>query len=140
MVLRDNIYISARSELNPICEVNALVCVPISDLTSWKAIATPVTHYGLSTYRSQLVLVGGMDHRTRSTDKVWLSEDGTCWDEKLPPMPQKRSSPYVVSSSAPECLIVTGGKGKDASEIYLLSGNQWWTCKMPTELTSVRIL
>ena len=46
------------------------------------------TGYGISTYRSQLVLVGGLDSTTKQpTNKVWVSDDGSKWEPSLPPLP-----------------------------------------------------
>ena len=43
------------------------------------------TGYGISTYRSQLVLVGGLDQTTEQpTNKLWVSDDGNKWEPSLP--------------------------------------------------------
>ena len=58
----------------------------------WTILDTPVYYFTLTTYHSQLVLVGGMEYVGENfwgvfTNKLWtLCEDGQ-WQETLPPMP-----------------------------------------------------
>ena len=127
-LLHGNLYIGG--ELGVFSKQNVLFCVPTNNLSSWKKLTTPVGRFGLSTYRSQLVLVGGKDDHSHCTDKVWLSGDGTRWNEMSPPMPGKRSSSCVVGCSSPECLIVAGGIGENGAEMstmFVLVEKQWWT-------------
>ena len=99
------------------------------DLDSLAKVKLPSKKmYGVSTYRSQLVLVGGLDPTTeQATNKVWVSDDGSKWEPSLPPLPIACTSPIVVSTGSPEHLmIVIGGKLKeDCMDVYILIGEQW---------------
>ena len=94
----------------------------------------PVSDFGLTTFRSRLVLVGGFELAMGMvTNKLWSSEDGTNWHEMLPPMRVKRIYSSAVSVGDPECLVVAGGSTKDDSEAYsrigaveVLVKDQWF--------------
>ena len=78
------------------------------DPESWTALQEfPVFHGTLTTYRSQLVLVGGQEF-AETTNKLWTLSEGV-WHEPLPPMPTTRYQAVVISATDPECLIVMGG-------------------------------
>ena len=76
----------------------------------------------LTTYQSQLVLVGGVINGVMS-NKVWASADGHNWHQSLPPMSRCRRWPTkAVSSASPECLIVVSEEFGYASMEVLSSG------------------
>ena len=123
--------------LDPSCMLNdncrSSLC--FFDSHSWKMLPPlPCVNPGVSTYHSQLVLVGG--HPNGKT--VWVSEDdGYSWTPSLPLMPTERNyGPSTLNpGSTPECLIVTGGLG-DArnfsqytacTAVEVLMEGQWWT-------------
>ena len=94
----------------------------------------PVSKFGFTTFRSQLVLVGGLELATGMvTDKLWSSDDGTNWHEMLPPMRVGRIYSSAVSVGDPECLVVAGGSTGDDSEtdskigdVEVLLNDQWF--------------
>lgn len=96
-------------------------------LDSWEAYATPTEFYALTTYHSDLVLVGGRENGT--TNNLWSSSTGRSWFRSLPPMPTKRCWCTAVNTRIPEYLIVAGGRGEDDSDelnvVEVLSENQW---------------
>lgn len=80
------------------------------DLKSWTKVGTltPTYKYGLTTYDSQLAIVGGLAGNSDSyTNKIWLSADGQDWKQTLPSMATKRI--LSTALSAKDCLIVMGG-------------------------------
>ena len=98
---------------------------------TWDApIDTPVYWFALTTYHSQLVLVGGKKYVDRNvlenfTNKLWtLSEHGQ-WQETLPPMRTKRSSACAVSYR--DHLLVAGGATPDGSSnvVEVFNGSEW---------------
>ena len=102
------------------------------DLYSTLEHELPTTRlYGISTYRSQLVLVGGLDPSTQqATNKVWVSDDGSKWEPSLPPLPTVHDYPMVVNTGSLEYLTVIGGcvQFKDGGtnvEVLVLIGEQW---------------
>ena len=87
----------------------------------------PSKGYGISTYRSQLVLVGGLDPTTQqATNKVWVSDDGSKWESSLPPLPTARKDPLVVNTGSPEYLIVIGAEERN---VDVLMGEQWMSAQ-----------
>ena len=84
-----------------------------TDLKSWSVFETPTSKYALTTYHSQLVLIGGEERNGRyTTNKVWTTgAEQIEWQLSLPPM---RTSRYYSSAINPiqnqtEYIIVTGG-------------------------------
>ena len=98
----------------------------------WDSIATPVYNFALTTYKSQLLLVGGkmLENRKRIvTDKVWtLGQDTMSWQLNLPVMITKRHSASAVEFMGN--VIVAGGACKltlsdiDVVEVY--NGQHWF--------------
>lgn len=134
VLLNNKLYVGGATEMLSMPEDTNVLYTSSADLHSWSTIATPIRYYGLSTYHSQLLLIGGMDHNMCITDKLWLSEDGSCWDDKeLVRMPCKCFTPTVVSTGSPEHLIVAGGVGEEfakISTVRVFSEQQWWTLEL----------
>ena len=104
----------------------------ISDLSHWTRLPSDLPTYGcaLTTYHSQLVLVGGVDATGQVTNKLWTSDAGHNWNPSLPPMPTQRSYSAVVNTVSPECLVVVGNFGAlplAQGAIDILIGKQWTT-------------
>ena len=93
------------------------IYTPATD--TWDTIDTPVHGCALTTYRSQLVLVGGKNcDDKRPSAKLWtLSEDGQ-WLETLSPMETACTSASVVSHG--DYLVVIDGK-----EVNVYDGRYW---------------
>ena len=83
--------------------------------------------YGISTYRSQFVLVGGLDPTTQqATNKVWVSVDGSKWEPSLPSLPMACEKPLVVNTGSPEYLIAIGGQiVDDCMDVHVMMSEQW---------------
>ena len=84
------------------------IYTPTTDM--WDLMDTPVYWFALTTYHSQLMLVGGREYSPSNefTNELWtLSEDGQ-WQETLPPMISKRHSACAVSYGVNH-LLVAGG-------------------------------
>ena len=85
-----------------------------SDLKSWNIFNTPTKYYALTTYHSQLVLIGGMERNEYCTNKVWTTgAERIEWLSSLPPMGISRRSSSAINTQSKqnqaECIIVTGG-------------------------------
>lgn len=85
----------------------------------------PTGEFGLTTYNSQLVLVGGVEmptkqyHNNSPISDLWLSSDGRHWERTLPPMLAARYRPLTVNTgTTPECLVVAGGYENPEVEVY----------------------
>lgn len=102
-----------------------------ADLTSWSVLATPAYCFAITTYLSQLVLVGGIEVETEEmTNKLWTSNLGNVWSLTLPPMPTPRCSASAVNIMSPECLVVAGGEKDEYLStciVEMFLGGQWST-------------
>ena len=119
VVLDDKLYLG----------VCAMVLEFSADLAAWKVLPlTPVSEFTLSTYRSQLVLVGGWLNGTFS-NKLWVF-DNDAWHCSLPPMTTGRDFPAVVNTGTPEYLVVAGGyQYYVAVEVVeVLMEEEWVSC------------
>lgn len=128
MLLHDKIYVGGRhfSSGN-----NAKLYVSSTELTSWSVLTTPTYYFALTTYQSQLVLVGGIDVSSQQvTDQLLTSSNGNSWQPTLPPMPTKRVSCSAISTKSPECIVVAGGEKSDYIQsgiVEVLLEQQWST-------------
>ena len=113
VVLDDKLYLGVTHCCGIVLKFSA-------DLAAWKELplppATHFVHFVLSTYHSQLVLVGGELNGTTS-NKLWVY-DNDAWHCSLPPMPTGRQDPVVVNTGTPQYLEATNIPG-------LL---KWWMC------------
>ena len=105
---------------------------------TWATQDTLVYWFGLTTYHSQLVLVGGWEYGGGpTTNKLWtliLSEDYQ-WQETLPPMPTSCSNPSAVSHGDHLLVIGDGYPNK----IYVYNGHHWASAQHPPHhLDSIR--
>ncbi len=104
---------------------------PTDDLTSWTTLTTPTYCYALTTYHSQLVLVGGREVVTNQiTNELVTSDTGRNWQPSLPPMPTKRYRSSAINVGTPECLVVAGGYDAHYNclvTVELLQEWQWST-------------
>lgn len=99
------------------------------DLNTWTTVATPTYWFALATFKSQLVLLGGMEASTdEMTRKVWAGDGGGQWDSSLPQLMSLRSAASAVNVGSPECLILAGGERKDfmpCTLVEVLAEGQW---------------
>ena len=101
----------------------------------WDVCHTPTERYALTTYHSQLVLVGGRDPFTSETSNMlWtLSSDvGMNWQPSIQEMPTKRYGASAMNTGTPEYLVVAGGMGVGDYNYYLntvevFTGKEWCT-------------
>ena len=119
-------YISSRVSRD--C---AKLFVSSTDLTSWTTFPTPTTCYALTTYHSQLVLVGGYTNMAQVLNELWVSSaEDINWESSLPPMPTPRYSSAAVETENSHYLIVAGGMGENGwmlDVVEILKQGQWST-------------
>ncbi len=108
----------------------------LDNLSSWTTVETPTLSSALTTYHSQLVLIGGWEvSSNEATNKLWISEQDTLMNWKsslLPPMPTRRYYSSAVTTGTPESIIVAGGRGEDWADldtVEALVQEQWSTCQ-----------
>ena len=128
-VLENKVYIGGRIlNIGSTSSSKLLIYDFTEDL--WDILDTPTQWYALTTYHSQLVLVGGVDPYTYAesvTNKLWVLEEQDNWNQSLPPMITKRYQASAVGAG--DHLIVAGGCASsvvgalDVVEVY--DGHQW---------------
>ncbi len=128
-MLHDKLYI--RNAGRPELFISSL-----DDLSSWTTVETPTRSSALTTYHSQLVLIGGMEASSHEiTNKLWISDQDAIMNWKsslLPPMPTRRFRSSAVTTGTPESIIVAGGVGEDRADldtVEALVQEQWSTCQ-----------
>ena len=131
VVLRGKVYVGGG---NIFPRSGALSCLPsgllIYDLAKglWDTLRTPTKSYGLTTYRSQLVLVGGKDPTNLGcvTNWLWVLDEEHHWTQPLPPMPTKHCGASAVGVG--DHLIVAGGLNDDldpVDTVQIYDGHEW---------------
>lgn len=92
----------------------AQLFISSANMDSWEAYPTPTEFYALTTYHSELVLVGGRGIRIGTTNDLWSSVTGRNWFQSLLPMPTKRSWCTAVNTD-----------DNDLDTVEVLSEDQW---------------
>ena len=133
--LKDKIYVGGGVTSGSLRDRARLyIYTPATD--EWTTLDTPVYYFGLTTYHSQLVLVGGKKYVGENveggpTNKLWtLSEDGTKWEETLPPMP----TPCTIASAVSHgdhLLVITDEY--PTNKVYVYNGHHWASAQHPPQ-------
>ena len=125
VVLENKVYIGGGS-MHPSPPSRLLIYDFTED--SWDILDTPTQWYSLTTYHSQLVLVGGKHPVTdEATNQLWVLDEQHHWNQPLPSMTTER---YKVSAvSVGDHLIVAGGQGGShvcpLDEVEMYDGHRW---------------
>ena len=139
--LKDKVYVGGgmkSGNMNLIPDARLYIYTPATN--TWTTLDTPVYKFGLTTYHSQLVLVGGWEYVGENIDSeltnklLTLSEDGQ-WQETLPPMPTPCSDASAVSHG--DHLLVINDN--HPNEVYVYNGHHWASAQHPPQqLNSIR--
>ena len=94
----------------------------------WDKLDTPTQWCALTTYHSQLVLVGGVDPDTgEATNQLWVLNEHCHWTQPLPPMITEHYNASAVNVG--DHLIVAGGcsgdVGSPLNEVEVYDGYKW---------------
>jgi hypothetical protein len=133
VLLEDKLYYAVHGYGRPTHTNTSFIYSITTDLKGFKWFAVP-THgmreFTLSTYHSQLVLVGGRTNDGTISNGVWVRERGRSnWLQSLPPMSIPRYRAGAVNVKNPEYLIVAGGNGSERSPVdtvEVLIEGQWF--------------
>lgn len=110
-------------------DARLFVYTPNND--TWDSIIAPVFYFGLTSYHSQLVLIGGREYigeyiMGEFTNTLWTLNEHGQWQETLPAMKIKRCSACAVSYR--DHLLVAGGKTscvRISNDVEIYNGNNW---------------
>lgn len=128
VLLRNKVYIGGGAcDLFAESPASLLFRYDFTD-DSWDLLVeTPTEGYVLTTYNSQLVLVGGKDPTTgKISNQLWVMDEQQYWAQSLPPMTTKCSRASAVSVD--HHLIVAGGlndKLDRLNVVQVYDGHQW---------------
>ena len=132
VLLKNKVYIGGgETSGNTRSDARLYIYTPATD--AWSTLDTPVYWFGLTTYHSQLVLVGGWKYIGENvegdpTNKLWtLNEDGQ-WQETLPPMPILCSFASAMSHGD-HLLVITDYP----NEVYVYNGHHWASAQHPPQ-------
>ena len=134
--LKDKVYVGGEWTSGSFRDAARLyIYTPTTD--TWDTpIDTPVYYFALTTYHSQLVLVGGYEYVSENdkgepTNKLWtLSEHGQ-WQETLPPMPASCIGASAVSHG--DHLLVIS-RDYHNNKAYVYNGHHWTSAQHPSRL------
>ena len=132
VLLHDVLYVGG-SFLPTSDKAKLFMCKTVTERFVWDVVSTPASHYSLTTYHSQLVLVGGMEILYGyPSDMLWtLSNDaGLQWQLSIQEMPTERWSASAVNTGTPEYIVVAGGIGTNfcnMDTVEVFTGEQWCT-------------
>ena len=132
--VNNRLYVGSGQKLSFGTEhFNPRIFVFSTNLDLLSELTTPTYHYALTTYNSQLVLVGGrLSSTNKLSDRLWIrNERNGIWDPSLlPPMPTARSySSAIINVGNRECIVVAGGRGETGpvNVVEALIEGQWRT-------------
>jgi hypothetical protein len=132
--LKDKVYVGGGMILGRFRSAARLyIYTPATD--TWTTLDTPVYFFALTTYHSQLVLIGGMEYiggnvLEEPSNKLWtLSEDGQ-WQETLPPMPTPCTYTSAVSHGD-HLLVITDDYPTD--KLYVYNDCHWASAQHPLQ-------
>ena len=124
VVLENKVYIGGGC-MSP--EPSSILLVYDFTKDLWDKLDTPTQWYALTSYNSQLVLVGGTDPNTGiATNQLWVLNEQCKWTQPLPPMTKERYQASAVNVG--DHLIIAGGKGSShvpLGEVEVYDGHQW---------------
>ena len=133
--LKDKIYVGGGGTPRNRRDMARLyIYSPATD--TWTTLDTPVYFFALTTYHSQLVLVGGNEYvgeytHGDITNKLWtLSEDGQ-WQETLPPMPTPCGIDTSAVSHGDHLLVISGDYPNN--KVYVYNGHHWTSAQHPPQ-------
>ena len=137
--LNDKVYIGGGATSESFRYAARLyIYTPATD--TWTTLDTPVCWFGLTTYHSQLVLVGGREYvgpnvLGEATNKLWTLSEDSQWQEILPPMPTPCTNTSAVSHGD-HLLVIANGI---PNEVYVYNGHHWASAQHPPQqLNSVK--
>ena len=127
--LGDKLYVGGGVTSGSKSNARLYSYTPTTD--TWSEIDTPVYWFALSTYHSQLVLVGGREYVGEgrdgpATNKLWTLTGHDQWRESLPPITTKRWGSSAVEFA--DNLVVAGGtddEGQTIDIVEVYNGHHW---------------
>ena len=126
VLLGDKVYMGGGDMYSAAGSSAALLIYNFT-VDSWDLLDTPTEDYALTTYNSQLVLVGGIDPTTMNvTNQLWVLDEQQYWTQPFPPMKIQCCRASAVNMD--HHLIVAGGLDDELDPldvVQVYDGHQW---------------
>ena len=138
--LKDKVYVGGGATSGSRRDDARLyIYTPATD--TWTTLDTPVCFFALTTYHSQLVLVGGRERASENilvyeppTNKLWTLSEAGQWQETLPPMPT-RCGPNTTAVSHGDHLLVISNDHPN-NKVDVCNGHHWASAQHPPQRLS----
>ena len=126
-----------RSDIrNTRADASLYIYTPATD--TWTTLDTPVYLFALTTYHSQLVLVGGREYVAEyihvygpPTNKLWTLSEAGEWQETLPPMPTPCGIGASAVSHGDHLLVISDDYHNN--KVYVYNGHHWASAQHPPQ-------
>ena len=135
--LNDKVYVGGGGTTLENYRDEARLYIYTPTIDTWDTpIDTPVYWFAITTYHSQLVLVGGREYVGEKivgerTNKLWtLSKHGQ-WHETLPPMPIPCTGISAVSHGDHLLVINDDYSLLSNNKVYVYNGHYWASAQHP---------
>ena len=129
--LKDKVYVGGGTTPGIIRDLARLYSYT-SATNTWTMLDTPVHWFALTTYNSQLVLVGGNKYVSGSlTNKLWTLSENDQWQETLPPMPAQCDDGASAVSHGDHLLVIDGSYPNN--RVYVYNGHHWARAQHPPQ-------
>ena len=139
--LKDKVYVGGGVTLGSYRDGTRLyIYTPTTD--TWDTpIDTPVYGFALTTYHSQLVLVGGLEYisenKGKRTNKLWTLIKHGQWQKVLPSMPKLLLTVSAVSHG--DHLLVISSDYPNVNKVHVYNGHHWASAQHPPHwLSSIK--
>ena len=131
--LKDKVYVAGGVRFRNLrSDARLYIYTPATN--AWTTLDTPVYYFGLTTYHSQLVLVGGKVYvggniEGECTNKLWTLSKDSQWQEILPPLPKPYGNLSAVSHGD-HLLVISGDY---PNKVYVCNGHHWASAQHPPQ-------
>ena len=120
--LEGKVYFRGTTILDKRADARLYIYTPATD--TWETMDTPVYGFALTTYHSQLVLVGGREYAGENVDgrpsnKLWTLRGDGLWHDILIPMETEWHFGAAAASHGDHLLVAVG------SDVIMYDGGCW---------------
>ena len=137
--LKDKVYVGGGMIMVPANQRDyARLYIYTPATNEWTTLDTPVYHFALTTYHSQLVLVSGMEYvgenvQERPTNKLWMLSEDDQWQETLPPIPTPCAIDASAVSHGDHLLVIQSEPDYYCrfNKFYVYNGHHWTSAQRP---------
>ena len=133
--LKEKVYMGGGDTPGSIrADARLYIYTPATD--TWSTLNTPIYHFAITTYHSQLVLVGGWDYASDlHTNRLWTLSEDCQWQETFPPMPTPCGTDVSAVSHGDHLLVISSEHENYDDKAYVYNGHHWASVPYSTQHT-----